>query len=315
MDGRFAMIKRFLIKCRNIHIGDILFASSVAKKLKEEHADCEVDYDIDYLQPIELLSNNPYINRVHFKDSRNDYSHVYNLIEDGATLNPYESAVSQFQRMCDIKDFDDTFEIFTSSALDYGVSKSMEELVAINHWQTDVIKVGYQMDWHNKSFLFTEEEYNRAEGGETGNGYGSGKRDTFEIINCLETHPKIILFALGLEDKISKRFPTINSTSKFTFTASLIKNCDYVIGAEGCITNISSALRVPTIISTDYIHQMFGPKGIHWQQHRKNPDVTENRAPFLGPCCYFPLQGHHHLSPYLTDSELGEEILNIITNG
>ena len=76
-----------------------------------------------------------------------------------------------------------------------------------------------------------------------------------------------MLFALGLDDKISKNYPAINTTSKFSFTASLIKNCDYVIGAEGCITNISSALGTPTIITTDYIHQMFGPRGITWQQH------------------------------------------------
>ena len=81
-------------------------------------------------------------------------------------------------------------------------------------------------------------------------------RNIFDIIKCMEEHPNIILFALGLEETISKRFPTLNSTSKFTFTASLIKNCDYVIGAEGCLTNISSALGVPTIITTDYIYQM-----------------------------------------------------------
>ena len=37
MDGTFAM-NRFLIKCENLDIGDVLFASSVAKKIKQEKA-------------------------------------------------------------------------------------------------------------------------------------------------------------------------------------------------------------------------------------------------------------------------------------
>ena len=112
-----------------------------------------------------------------------------------------------------------------------------------------------------------------------------------------------MLFALGLDDKISKRYPTINSTSKFTFTASLIKNCDFVIGAEGCLTNISSALGVKTIITTDYIHQMFGPKGpkgIKWQQEGGDLNNLESRKPFLGLVIIFRMQTTFiliHISP------------------
>ena len=52
-------MNRFLIKCENIDIGDVLFASSVAKKIKQENPPCEVDFSINYLQPLELLNNNP----------------------------------------------------------------------------------------------------------------------------------------------------------------------------------------------------------------------------------------------------------------
>lgn len=309
------MSKRFLIKCNHIHIGDILFASSVAKKLNEEQGPCSVHFSVNYLQPIELLNNNPYIDKVFFNESFGTYDEVFNLIGDTDTLTPYESAVSQFQRMCNIKNFDDTFEIYTNPSLDYSISESFRELVKIGDWPNSLIKVGYQCDWDKKSFLFTEEQYERAEHGEDGTGYGDGSRNVYDIINCLEINPNIMLFALGLDDKISKRYPAINSTSKFTFTASLIKNCDFVIGAEGCLTNISSALGVKTIITTDYIHQMFGPKGIKWQQEGGDLNNLECRKPFLGPCNYFPKADHTHLNPYLTDQQVGEEILKVVTHG
>tara|TARA_B100002019_G_scaffold253457_1_gene235006 strand:- start:2628 stop:3554 length:927 start_codon:yes stop_codon:yes gene_type:complete len=307
-------MNKILVKCRNIHIGDILLASSVAKKIKQNKI-CEIHFDINYLQPLELLDCNPYIDKVFFMDSEKNYDIIYNLIPENFTLNPYESITSQFQKMCEIKNFDDTFEIFTNQVLDYSIEKSMSELKNIGDWKSDIIKVGYQMDWHKKSFLFTEDEYNNAIGGETGFGYGQKTRNTFDIINCMEHHPRVILFALGLEDTISKRYPTINSTSKFTFTASLIKNCDFVIGSEGCLTNMASALGIKTIITTDYIHQMFGPKGVVWQQNGGDLSNLESRIPFLGPNMYFPNQDHVHLSPFLSDADVGAEILKIVTNG
>lgn len=308
---------KILVRCRNIHIGDTLFASSVANKIKEMYPNSLVHFDISFLQPIELLLNNPYIDGVFYKESPNiDYDIVHTIMdEDVSVLNPFESAVSQFQKMCNIKNYDDSFEIYTNPTLDYSIGKSINELKNIGELEEDVKLVGYQVDWSRKSFLFTEEEYEQAEGGETGKGYGSGLRNIFDIINCLELSPNILLFALGLDEKISKHFPEINSTSKFSFTASLIKNCDYVIGTEGCITNMSSAIGTNTIITTDYIHQMFGPKGICWQQHGGDLDNLEKRTPFLGPNMYFPNKNHIHLNPYLTDYEVGEKILEIITNG
>lgn len=305
-----------LIRCRNIQIGDTLFASSVAKKLKEENPNCVVHYDISFLQPIELMMNNPYIDGVFYKESADiQYDVIYNLIDTDFVIDPYISAVSQLQRLCNIKNFDDTFEIYTNPHLDYSIKKSIQELKNINELEDDVILVGYQVDWERKSYLFTEDEYEKAEGAEDGLGYGSGKRNIYDIINPLEVNSDVLLLALGIEEKISKHYPEINSTNKFSFTASLIKNCDYVIGAEGCITNMSSAIGTKTIITTDYIHQMFGPKGINWLKQGRDFSNLEKRTPFLGPNVYFPNKGHVHLNPYLTDYEVGEEILEIVTNG
>ena len=46
-------------------IGDNLFSSSVAKKLKEKYPNCTVDYLLTVAQPYELLLNDPYINNVY----------------------------------------------------------------------------------------------------------------------------------------------------------------------------------------------------------------------------------------------------------
>ena len=59
MDGTFVM-NRFLVKCKNIEIGDILFASSIAKKLKEKYPNedyylmKEGDYEIQIKKLLDI---------------------------------------------------------------------------------------------------------------------------------------------------------------------------------------------------------------------------------------------------------------------
>ena len=296
MDGTFAM-NRFLIKCENLDIGDILFATSVAKKIKQENPPCEVDFDINYLQPLELLYNNPYIDNVYYKNNGSDYTTTYLLNKSSHDLDVSTSVVSQYQQMCGIKSFDDTFEIFTNPISDYSIECSMNELVKINYWDEDLIKVCYVMDWGRKEFLLDKISSQK------------NNRDAHAIVDPLIQNQKIILFAIGIESRDSKNFPSINSSNKFNFTASLIKNSDYVIGPEGCLTNMSSALGTKTIITTDYIHHTYGPNGIKTDKNKKY------KEPFLGPLKYFPTGNHIHLDPYLSDREVGEEVLKIVTNG
>ena len=70
-------MQKILIKCTGF-IGDILFASSIAKKLKEQNKECTVDYSIPVSQPLELLYNNPYIDNVFLDSNINeaDYERV-----------------------------------------------------------------------------------------------------------------------------------------------------------------------------------------------------------------------------------------------
>ena len=95
--------------------------------------------------------NNPYIDGVFYKESADiQYDVVYNLIDTDFVIDPYISAVSQLQRLCNIKNFDDTFEIYTNPHLDYSIKKSIQELKNINELEDDVILVGYQVDWERK---------------------------------------------------------------------------------------------------------------------------------------------------------------------
>ena len=303
---------KILIKCRNIFIGDILFAGSVARKLKDKYKGmCEIHFDLNYIQPLELMLNNPWIDKVFYMENEGEYDKEYVLTESSEPLDPYEKKPVQFQRMCGIDDVDGDYEIFTNPALDYSIEKSLKWIEA-NQWGEHK-KVCYQVDWEKKSFLFSVDEYELAEGGESGLGYGGSTRCLADILKPLESSDDMIILAVGLEtENVTKEYPAINATSRFTFTASLLKNVDYMIGAEGCLTNISAAVGTPTIITTDYIYQMFGPKGITWQQAGGKLDKLEERTPQLGPLCYYPDENHVHLSPYLTDEEVGSKVLEIV---
>ena len=296
MVGIFVM-NRFLIKCENIDIGDILFASSIAKKIKHENPPCEVDFIIDYLQPLELLNNNPYIDNAYFKSSNREYTKTYTINKSSHDLDLSNSVVSQYQQMCEIKNFSDTFEIFSNPISDYSIECSMKELIEIDYWKSDIVKICYVMDWDRKSFILNN------------SGNQPDARNTHSILKPLKEDDNIMLFAIGIESRESKNFPSINSSNRFSFTASLIKNSHYVIGPEGCLTNLSSALGIKTIITTDYIHYTYGPEGTKTNKAKKYVE------PFLGPLKYFPNSEHIHLDPYLNDSEVGNEILKIVTHG
>ena len=87
-------------------IGDNLFASSVAKKLKQQQ-DCEVDFKLSLPQPFELLSLNPYIDNVYLEKSNKQYDIEYNLKPIHRKLTPCE----QFQIQCDVREYSPEFEI------------------------------------------------------------------------------------------------------------------------------------------------------------------------------------------------------------
>jgi hypothetical protein len=275
-------------------IGDNIFASSIAKKLKEKHGnDCQVDFQISILAPFELMFNNPYIDDVYYSEC--DES-VYNVIHQLKPINRKSTPIEQFQIQCGIENVDTDYNVYTN--------KSTDKLVkdAFSSYKNEKnILVAVQTNWEEKSFLFTEEEYNT--GIDVPNlGYGGKRRNINHILETLNKNDNVLLIPVGKPNGFDQKTSEITAVSELTLTASVIKNCDYFIGAEGGLSNIAAGLGIKTIITGDFVHQLYGWNGV----------IEKNEEPKLGPKFYFPEFGHVTLNPYISDDEVIEEIKKLI---
>jgi hypothetical protein len=270
-------------------IGDNLFASSIAKKLKQQQ-DCEVDFKLSLPQPFELLSLNPYIDNVYLEKPNKQYDIEYNLKPIHRKLTPCE----QFQIQCDVIEYSPEFEIYTNKLLDNYVSYMFK-----NKGNKKI--VAYLSNWEERSFLFTEEEYQR--GIDVPNlGYGGKHRDINYIISQLSLRDDLHLIEVGKPNGSSSTNTDLASVSEYSLTASIIKNCDYFIGAEGGLTNLAAGVGTKTIITGDFIHQLYGWNGV----------IEKCNEPKLGPKYYFEEENHITLNSYLTDQQVVEKINKII---
>lgn len=275
-------------------IGDNIFASSIAKKLKEKYGnDCQVDFQISILAPFELMFNNPYIDDVYYSEC--DES-VYNVIHQLKPINRKSTPIEQFQIQCGIENVDTGYNVYTN--------KSTDKLVkdAFSSYKNEKnILVAVQTNWEEKSFLFTEEEYNA--GIDVPNlGYGGKRRNINHILETLNKNDNLLLIPVGKPNGFDQKTSEITAVSELTLTASVIKNCDYFIGAEGGLSNIAAGLGIKTIITGDFVHQLYGWNGV----------IEKNEEPKLGPKFYFPEFGHVTINPYISDDGVIEEIKKLI---
>lgn len=293
------IMKKILIKTYGF-IGDILFASSIAEKLKQEN-ECIVDYCIGFPQPYKLLKNNPYIDnvflsknkgpRVTLPDSRdlNHYDVIYELPECKQDIQP----TIWYQKYCGVKNPTPEYKVYPDEDL---TKSTRYELSLINPGNVKVI--GYVANWKNLTIKYSKEEYE------------NGLKNIPEIMSHLQTNTRdidyilnelgkeFILIPLGYDHNVTQYHTALDSTSTYTNTASIIKTCDLVIGQEGGMTNLAAGVGTKCIITTDFMHALYGPKGIM----KQFPQVK------LGPANMFPLKNHIHLDPFITD----EEIIKII---
>jgi hypothetical protein len=290
---------KVLINCTG-YIGDILFASSVAKQLHwqdnpgySDHNKIVVDYLIHLYQPYELLCNNPFINKVYLFDcDRTAYDIVYDLHEIDFNIQPPK----YYQMKCGIKNPTTEFEVYTNKAFDLAVEKSLKP------FKDQGLKiVAYLSNWEERSFIFTEEEYKKGID-IPGYGYGGKHRNTDWIIEQLNNHSGILLTPVGMPPGYNVREADFNNVAEYSMQASFLKNCDYFIGAEGGLCNLAAGVGTKTIITGDFIHQLYGWNGV----------LRKIQEPKLGPEHYFTSVGHLTLNPYLTDKEVVEQIQNIL---
>lgn len=283
---------RVLINCTGF-IGDILFASSVAKQLHEQSTSKEeltVDYLIHLYQPYELLSNNPFINEVHLFDcDKSIYDTVYNLHEIDFNIEPPK----YYQMQCGIENPTTEFEIYTNKAFDLAVEKSLKP------FKDQGLKiVAYLNNWEERSFIFTEEEYERGID-VPGYGYGGKHRNTNWIVEQLNQEAGLLMIPVGMPANYNAREADFNNVAEYSMQASFLKNCDYFIGAEGGLCNLASGVGTKTIITGDFVHQLYGWNGV----------IRKIEEPRLGPKFYFNTVAHLTLNPYLTDKEVATTLI------
>ena len=160
--------------------------------------------------------------------------------------------------------------------------------------------VAWQANWEEKSFRYTEEEYKR--GIDVPNlGYGGRRRDINFLVS--ELSRRYLLIKVGFDPGITQNQIGLLTTGIYTHTAAILSQCDYMIGGESGLINLAAGVGTKTIITGDYVHQLYGWNGV----------IRKSKEPKLGPEFYFE-EGHVSLNPYLTDKEVVEQIVNIIGN-
>lgn len=279
-----------LIECVGF-IGDNLFASSVPAKLKQQGY-TKVDLALSIAQPFELLKLNPSIDNVllYEKVDHNSYDRVFTL----QPIHRRETPTAQFQQQCGVLEPSSDYKIYTNPAQDAYV------IPLLKHAAAGRKLVAYMSNWVEKTFGFTEEEYRR--GIDVPNlGYGGRRRDIEFIIEELSKDEALYLIPVGMPAGFNQREVALDAVSNYTLTASMIKACDWFIGAEGGLANLAAGVGTKTIITGDYVHQLYGWNGV----------IEKNEEPKLGPKYYFP-DRHYTLDPYLTDFETINTIKNII---
>jgi hypothetical protein len=282
---------RALVICVGF-IGDNLFASSIPEKLKNQGYTI-VDMYLSIAQPLELISLNPFVDTVYLHEappSRELYDKIFFL----QPIHRRETPTIQFQKQCGVENPTSDYKIYTNPSIDSYVEPLLK------HTIQGKTLVAYMSNWVEKTFGFTEQEYQA--GIDVPNlGYGGRRRDIDFIISNLEQESNIMLIPVGMPAGYDQREITLDGVSNYTLTASMLKACDWFIGAEGGLANLAAGVGTKTIITGDYVHQLYGWNGV----------IEKNLEPKLGPRYYFQ-EGHYTLDPYLTDQQVVEQIKKLI---
>ena len=275
-------------------IGDILFSTSVARQMKREDRTLLIDYQIPLNAPYEILQLDNNINRIFIPNEEVDES-SYDKVFTLPPCTQEDPPTIQYQKHCGVKDLDPSYNVEVPHTAIEVVSAMMKP-----HKQQGKKIVAWQGNWEEKSFRYTEEEYKR--GVDVPNlGYGGKRRDINFLIS--ELSRRYLLIKVGFDPGVSQNQIGLLTTGIFTYTAAILSQCDYMVGGESGLINLAAGVGTKTIITGDYVHQLYGWNGV----------IRKLKEPKLGPEFYFE-NGHVSLNPYLTDEEVVEQIKNIIGN-
>ena len=276
-------------------LGDILFSTSVARQLKREDKSLLIDYQIPLNAPYEILQLDNNINRIFLPNEEVDES-SYDKVFTLPPCTQEDPPTIQYQKHCGVKDLDPSYNVEVPHTAIEVVSAMMKP-----HKQQGKKIVAWQGNWEEKSFRYTEEEYKR--GVDVPNlGYGGKRRDINFLIS--ELSRRYLLIKVGFDPGISQNQIGLLTTGIFTYTAAILSQCDYMVGGESGLINLAAGVGTKTIITGDYVHQLYGWNGV----------IRKLKEPKLGPEFYFGKENHVSLNPYLRDEEVVEEMFNIIGN-
>lgn len=274
---------KYLIKCTGF-IGDNLFASSIAKKLHEQDPTAVVDYVLSIPQPLLLFKENPYINDVYvYSADESGYDKIYMM----PSVDQSKPATIQFQEFVGIQNPTTEFDVYTVAEYDEYAKIQIE---AVREPNKPV--VAWLANWKDRAYATTLDMYWKKIGGP--------HRDIDKIIVNLQK--EFTMIQVGLPNGVSQLSLEASDPHQYAFTASVIKSCDWMIGAEGGLTNLACSVGTRTIITTCFIEQVYG----------RNGHVKQVPLPQMGPAVYYPTSGHTHLAPFISDDEVAEEIKRII---
>lgn len=285
--------------------GDIIFASSIADKFKEEQQFHQVDYLIGFPQMKRLLDNNPNIDNVFV-------SHIPSPMPNNKDIDygSYDKVIQlkqlsfeippplEFQKYAGVMNPDTKYKTHTETVYD---------VFCYNYFLEKIFDgrkiIAVMRNWQPKTYLFTREQY--AAGIDVPNmGYGGRHRDTQTIIDRLGDYFNIVYVGM---DKGVTQFDTVilpdEVEGSLLYDCSIMKKSHAFIGTEGGLANLAAGAGTKTIITGDFVHQLYGPNGV----------LKKIEEPMLGPKNYFPDAGHITLDPYLTDNEVFESIVEALS--
>jgi len=297
---------RVLIKTYG-YFGDILFASSIAKSLKThtQYGVTHVDFLIGFPQLHELMSNNPYIDRVWVSDHPNpmphnsildesQYDRMYQLGQLSFSLPPPE----EFQRLIGIVNPRKNFEVYTTKANDELVQAEFALIREKLDPSQKIIYIPY--NWDAKAFRYTEDEY-EAGRYQRPRDAEIQTRSIDKIVDSLSQYHYVVFGGLPYGNS---QIGVESLQKSLALEASIIKYADWYVGPESGLCNIAGGVGTKTIINWDWVHHLYGPKGI----------IKQCDPPMLGPANMFGADKHWVIDPYVTDEELFQNIVGIIKN-
>lgn len=279
------------------YFGDIMFATSLAQTLKRQYN--QVDYLIGFPQMKELVENNPNIDIVLVSEisgpKPTKYVAGYDHVIELGPLNYQVTPCEEYHQQAGLEYDGQQYQIYTNPYFDLDAKQT------ISYLHTEYCKpvVGVMTNWQSKTYIFTPEQY-EAGIDVPGLGYGGSHRDVQSIVDKLHHH--FTLLPIGFDSNTSQHhtagLPTHDKKS-LLYEASLLKYCDAFVGTEGGLANLAAGVGCRTILTGDFIHQLYGPNGC----------IKKIADPQLGPNKYFPELGHLMLNPYYTDKEVINEII------